>query len=287
MSGRYYGAHMPHEEVRVCVSGLGLLESPRWSGGAVWFADWTAGKMHRYDVSRGTSEVVAQVDSLPLCFDLSGPDLFVLDSQHGQLLRKTVTGALSKWIDVQDLSSGGGNEVLVSGDLVYLNFGNFDPRQGFPTEPVGLIASIDADGRTRVLADAVDFPNGMAITSDRRELVVAESHAGRLTAWTINSDGALSDRRLWADLGDAAPDGISMAPDGTCWYADVPAHQVTRVAEGGAVLDRVQLDRGAFSCVLAPELNTLFVTAAHWPGGHRMFDPSHDWDGQLIAIQLP
>lgn len=277
---------MAHRDVHVCVSGLGLLESPRWSDGAVWFADRTAGNVHRYDISGETSDVVAQVNSLPLCFDLSGPDLFVLDSQHGALLRRTGTGALSNRVDVQELSRGGGNEVLASNDLVHLNFGNFDPRQGFPTEPVGLIASIDADGRTRVLADSVDLPNGMAMTSDGRELVVAESHAGRLSGWTIERDGSLSNRRVWADLGDAAPDGISMAPDGTCWYADVPAQQVTRVAEGGAILDRVQLDRGAFSCVLAPELNTLFVTAAHWPGGQRLFDPTHDWDGQLIAIEL-
>lgn len=252
----------------------------------MWFADWTAGEVHRYDVAAGTSDVMAHVESLPLCFDLSGPHLFVLDSRHSELLRTTGTAVLSSWVDLQGLSKGGGNEVLVCDDVVYLNFGNFDPREGFPTEPVGLIASVDKDGQTRVLADNVDFPNGMATTRDGRELVVAESHAGRLSAWTIESDNSLSNRRVWADLGDAAPDGISMAPDGTCWYADVPAQRVTRVAEGGKVLDSVQLDRGAFSCVLAPELNTLFVTTAHWPGGQRVFDPTHHWDGQLIAIDL-
>lgn len=277
---------MTERRVEVCVSGLGLLESPRWAQNAVWFSDWTAGDVHRYEVGSSTSDVVAHVDSLPLCFDVSGPDLLVLDSRHGDLLRQTGTGALERWVDVSALSKGGGNEVLVVGDAVYLNFGNFDPRQGFPTEPVGVIARVDADGRTRVLADSVDFPNGMAVSSDGRELVVAESHAGRLTAWTIEEDGALTRRRTWADLDGAAPDGISMAPDGTCWYADVPARQVVHVAEGGAVIERVQLDRGAFSCVLAPELDTLFVTTAHWPGGQRMFDPSHDWDGQLLAIPL-
>lgn len=98
------------------------------------------------------------------------------------------------------------------------------------------------------------------------------------------ADGSLKNRRVWAHIDDAAPDGISMAPDGSCWYADVPAQAVVRVAEGGKILERIPLDRGAFSCAFAPEHDTLFAVTARWPGGARMFDPSHRWDGQLLAI---
>lgn len=277
---------MESADVEVCASGLGLLESVRWANGAVWFSDWTAGVIRRYDPDGAATEVVARVDSLPLCFDLAGSELYALDAQRSVLRRGVPNGDLDPWVEVSTLSLGGGNEVIVHGDWTYLNFGNFDPRRGFPTEPVGLIAAVDSAGQARVVADHLDFPNGMAITPDGAELVVAESHAGRLTAWTIAPDGGLTDRRVWADLDTAAPDGISMAPDGTCWYADVPARRVTHVAEGGAVLGHIEVDRGAFSCALAPELGTLFIAAANWPGGARMFDPGHDWDGQLLAAHL-
>jgi sugar lactone lactonase YvrE len=53
--------------------------------------------------------------------------------------------------------------------------------------------------------------------------VLAESHADRLTAWTITDSGELVDRRIWADLGPgSAPDGICADADGAIWYASVP-----------------------------------------------------------------
>lgn len=276
---------MVSRNVEVLSSGHGLVESPRCGAGRVWFADWIRGQVLCHDLASGGTRTVAEVASLPLCFDVDRADgqLVVLNSVQGRLLRGPLAGRLEDWVDVSGLAQGAGNEVLVEDGRVWLNFGNFDPRAGFPSTPVGLIAVVDASG-ARVVADAVAFPNGMALTPDSHELVVAESHASRLTAWTIDDDGSLSDRRTWAQLDGAAPDGISMSPDGTCWYADVPARRVTRVGEGGTVHEVVEIDRGAFSCAYDPQAQTLYVTAAHWPGGQRMFDPTHVWDGQLIVV---
>ncbi len=75
------------------------------------------------------------------------------------------------------------------------------------------------DGETREVADDLWFPNGMAVTPDQSTLIVAESHASRLTAFTITADGSLTDRRSWAELGDgAAPDGICLDADGRALY---------------------------------------------------------------------
>jgi sugar lactone lactonase YvrE len=94
-------------------------------------------------------------------------------------------------------------------------------------------------------------------------LVVAESHADRLTAWTITEGGALVERRVWAELGSgSAPDGICADADGAIWYASVPGRRCVRVAEGGRVLDEIAVDRGCFSCMLGGEDGrTLFIVA--------------------------
>jgi len=97
-------------------------------------------------------------------------------------------------------------------------------------------------------------------------LVVAESHADRLTAWTIAASGELIDRRVWAELGEgAAPDGICVDAEGAIWYATVPGQRCVRVAEGGRVLQTVEADRGCFSCMLGGEDGrTLYVVANHF-----------------------
>ncbi len=115
------------------VRGLGLPESVRCDGSGVWFSDWTAGAVHRLDLATGQDEVVARVESLPLCFDLDVERLVVLDSRTGTLLRGRRQGPLEPWTDVSGVSRGAGNEVLAVGDHTYvLDFGNFDPREGSP-----------------------------------------------------------------------------------------------------------------------------------------------------------
>jgi hypothetical protein len=55
------------------------------------------------------------------------------------------------------------------------------------------------------------FPNGTVITPDGHTLIVGESYGGRLTAFDIDSDGALSNRRVWAQLPQGSvPDGICL-----------------------------------------------------------------------------
>ena len=78
----------------------------------------------------------------------------------------------------------------------------------------GIVAVVLPDGSSQQVADDVWFPNGMVVLDDDT-LVVAESHADRLTAWTITESGALVDRRVWADLGPgSAPDGICADAEG-------------------------------------------------------------------------
>jgi sugar lactone lactonase YvrE len=45
-------------------------------------------------------------------------------------------------------------------------------------------------------------------------LIAAESYGQRLTAFDVEVDGSLSNRRVWADLGDGAPDGTCLDADG-------------------------------------------------------------------------
>ena len=145
---------------------------------------------------------------------------------------------------------------------IYVNGGtDFHPEEG---EAPGFVALVRPDGVARRVAEGIAFPNGMAVTPDGATLIVSESFAGTLTAFDIDPDGGLSNRRVWA----AVPgDGIVMDAEGAVWTPgwteEGPA--CLRVAEGGKVLDTVPLDRAGFACTLGGrDGRTLFMLAADW-----------------------
>src|SRR3954447_5135075 len=144
----------------------------------------------------------------------------------------------------------------------------------------GLVGVVRPDGSWQQVAGDVWFPNGIVIIDDTT-LVVAESHADRLTAWTLTSDGSLRDRRVWATLGEgAAPDGICVDESGAIWYASVPQQHCVRVAEGGEVLETVPVDRGAFACMLGgDDGRTLHVVA-------NRYGPEGASDGIVVTQRV-
>lgn len=126
----------------------------------------------------------------------------------------------------------------------------------------------------------------MVVTPDNSTLIVAESYGNRLTAFDIEADGGLSNRRVWADLDGGFPDGICLDAEGTVWYGDVPNKRCVRVREGGEVLRTIDLDRGCFACMLGgADHRTLFMMAAEWRGPESMADGART--GQVLTVEAP
>ena len=174
------------------------------------------------------------------------------------------------------------NEVVVDADgNAYVNNIGYDFPGGEPAP--GSVVLATPGGAVRLVAGDLAFPNGMAITADGATLVVAESHANRLTAYDIGPDGGLGGRRVWADTRATIPDGICVDAEGAIWYADVANRRCVRVREGGQVLATVELDRGAFSCTLSRgDQPQLYVVGQQW-GAPQAAEPT----GQVVVFPAP
>ena len=232
-------------------TGIRMGESPRWHGDRLWMCDWLAGEVLSF-AADGSRHVEARVQGLPFSIDWLPDGRLIIATPRG-----VVTGA-----ELTPYGATGQpfNEIVVDrAGRAWVDMPGAPP--GSPRRP-GTVSVVLPDGGSRQVADDFWFPNGMAII-DETTLVVAESHADRLIAWTITDDGTLTDRRIWAALGDGeAPDGICVDAEAAIWYASVPGQHCVRVAEGGRVLATVDADRGCFSCTLGGEDGrTLFVTA--------------------------
>jgi sugar lactone lactonase YvrE len=246
-------------EAEVLLSDLVIGESPRWHEGRLWFAHWGAGEVVAVDLD-GNSEVIASgFEGLGWSIDWL-PDGRLLVTGDG-LMRREPDGSMVPHVDLSGLGGGRWNEIVVDGrGNTYIN--NVGFRFGEEEFRPGTIALVRPDSSVSQVADGIAFPNGMAVTSDNSTLIVSESFARTLTAFDVEPDGGLSNRRVWAE--DIGPDGICIDADGTVWTSS-GGNTAIRVAEGGDVLDRVELDRAPFACMLGgPDGRTLFMMAQEW-----------------------
>jgi sugar lactone lactonase YvrE len=258
-------------EPHLLANDLVIGESARWHDGRVWLSNWGAQEILAFDLE-GQREVVTRVPTtLPFSIDwLSDGQLLVVAGPEQRLLRQEPDGSLIDHADMSGLP-GGLNEIVVDGrGTFYVNGGN----DFYPDEAVapGFIAAITPDGIVRQVAGEIAFPNGMAVTDDNSTLIIAESFAGKLTAFDIAEDGGLDNRRTFAEV---LADGICMDAEGAVWtpswYDNGPC--CLRVAEGGEVLDRVPLGQAGFACALGgPEGRTLFMLSADWHMGEDFMD---------------
>ena len=276
---------MSTPELHTLLTGLAFGESPRWHAGRLWFSDWAAQEVIAVDLE-GKREVITRVQSFPFCIDwLPDGRLLIVSASTRRLLRREPDGTLVTHVDLAGISDKPWNEIVVDGrGNIYLNNIGFD----FPDGQVGpgIIALVTPDGLVRQVADGVAFPNGMIVTPDNATLIVAESYGQRLTAFDIAADGGLSNRRVWADLGDGAPDGICLDAENAIWYADVPNQRCVRVREGGEVLQTIELDRGCFACALGgADKKTLFMMATEWRGAEGMASGART--GQVLMVDAP
>jgi sugar lactone lactonase YvrE len=274
-------------EPQILMTGIAFGESPRWIDERLWFCDWVAHEIIALSLD-GTSEVIRRVDfpSMPMSIDqLPDGRVVVVSTSEGRLLTLEPDGALAAYADLSSIATGY-NEIVVDGrGNSYVNGGGFDLMAGEEFKP-GIVALATADGEVRQVADGIAFGNGMAVTPDNSTLIVAESYGRRLTAFDIDERGDLSNRRVWADLGEAAPDGICIDAEGAVWHADVPNKRCVRVREGGEVLQTVQLDRGAFACMLGgPDRSTLFIVTNEWRG--IAASGGDDRNSQVLAVPAP
>jgi sugar lactone lactonase YvrE len=223
--------------------------------------------MHRRQVlavdGAGSAEVIAEVGHQPSGLGWMPDGSMLVVSMTDRRVLRFQGEQQSEHADLASIATWHCNDMVVDavGRAYVGNFG-FD-LHGHAAPRTAALALVGPDGRARVAARDLSFPNGMVIVPDGGPLIVAETLAGRLSVFEISADGSLSAGAVFADLEAATPDGICLDADGAIWVASPKTREVLRVADDGRITERVDTGRPAFDCMLGgPDRRTLFVATA-------------------------
>ena len=231
---------------RVILGGLIFPEGPRWHDGRLWFSDIHAHTVMSVDIEGG-ARVEAELSDRPsgLGFLPDGTPL-VVAMRERKLLALTANGPVV-YADLGRFNADFLNDMVVDG-LGRAYVGN-RVLEGYTEDAVAGAARegpgeslllVPPDGPAEVAVTGLVSPNGTVVTPDGRTLIVAEPRAQRLTAFDIGADGSLANRRVFANAGEAWPDGICLDAEGAVWAGSPMTEEFVRILEGGEITHRVK-----------------------------------------------
>jgi len=259
--------------------GFAFPEAPRWHAGRLWISD-----VYGYSVFSigldGSVQKVVEVPGRPSGLGwLPNGDLLIVSMKDRRILRFDGS-RLAEHADLSKMAEWHLNDMVVD-DFGRAYVGNLgvDHTKNESIAAASLIR-VDPDGSSRAVARNLLGPNGSVITPDGRCLLVAESLGGRILAFDIAGDGALSNRRCWFSAGNPplrsatyrealangeltwVPDGMALDAENAAWVADAAGQKFERILNGQVVeiMDLSALNLMAIACALGGEDGrTLFL----------------------------
>jgi sugar lactone lactonase YvrE len=265
---------MGEHQLDTLLEGGAFFEGPRWHEGRWWVSDFYREGVFTVEVA-GRAEQVLEVPGQPSGMGwMADGSLLVVSMRDHRILRWTGDGEPVLHADVSEYCGGHLNDMVVD-DAGRIYVGNFGwDLMGGEAPRAAVLVRVEPGGSASVFADDLVFPNGSVITPDGATLIVAETFAGRLSAFEIES----GERTIWqvgaeVPLGPIeemlpqstfAPDGITLDAEGHVWAADGLAARVCRIAPGGAIVEEIAMPDGlgVFACQLGGEDGRTLVMCA-------------------------
>jgi len=276
-------------KVEKLAEGFGWAEGPIWikSGGYLLFTDVPGNKMWKWSEKGGLEKFLdpsgAPTFDPNIWREAGANGLAVFDAKS-ILLADTGNRGIQKL----DLDSKQKTPVAMSfegkkfsspNDVVKMKNGVVfftDPPYGFkkfddaPEKeiPFNGVYRAGKDGKVTAIEKELTRPNGVALSPDEGVLYVAQSEGTKaiVNAYSLDKDGNVTGKKLFADFTDlakpdapGAPDGLTVAEDGTVFVTGPGG--VLVVSKDGKRLGRIWDGKQTANCKFGDDGKTLYMTS--------------------------
>ncbi|WP_018625922.1 SMP-30/gluconolactonase/LRE family protein [Niabella aurantiaca] len=198
-------------------------------------------------------------------------DHLVCDVRHRSINRYNAAGEL---VQTEIAGTCAGVAVCCPNDLIMDGAGNL-----YFTDSVrgsGKVFFKGTNGAQAILADNLDYPNGLVFSPDEKILYVAESYRNRIVKIDMDRPGftaaGIKDfvRLPCHPSGkaeDNLPDGLALDPEGNIWVAHYGMQAVHRFSPGGELLTSIDTTIPLTSNLVFADVRTVFVTGGYGEPG--------------------
>jgi sugar lactone lactonase YvrE len=239
------------------------FEGPRWHSGRLWFVDCMNRTLLSLGPTGGCKQHAKIEGDTPCGLGFLPDGRLIVLAMFRKRLMTYADGQLSPYADLSGIAAGTIDDMIVDGlGRAYVGDLGFDLPPPADRGPVGRILLVMPDGATRVVADGLRFPNGIAVSADNSRLVVAEMDGECLAEYDIAPDGGLNFRARFGAM--KSPDGICLDQSDAAWVAAFDEDAFIRLNRDGHELQRIEVPgRRAIACALGGEgRRTLFCLSA-------------------------
>ena len=227
-------------------------EGPIWRDGKLLYVEYSTGNIKRWDGTRstvywhrdacGASGLIGfKGHLLVACYDDNSVVELDAAGRQVRVIRRDDRG--KSFAGPNDFAADGHGGVYFSASGVY----------DLEAPISGAVLHIAAGGGSVTeVANTIHYSNGLTLARDGRHLLVAEMLAGRILSFSVESDGKLGARTVWARLEDLAPstssedayngpDGLKLGPDGNYYIAQNGSGRVLVVSDDKKLIRSIEV----------------------------------------------
>src|SRR5262245_25116246 len=160
-------------KLRNVLDGGRYFEGPRWHAGRLWFVDCMERTLLSLSPSGMRDRHATLADDTPCGLGILPDGTLIVLTMHRRRLMRYADGQLSLYADLSAVAAGTIDDMIVDGlGRAYVGDLGFKFPPPPDRGPVGRIILVAPDGSTRVVAEGLRFPNGIAVSADNSRLVV-------------------------------------------------------------------------------------------------------------------